>query len=120
MATDICSKFDAAFRNVSAYALIFDGKAVGRVVVKYGNAATAYVQVWGVPMTTARATGYGYDKESAAVIDAIKRFSPSEAPADAAGALAWMRARSTAAAWSGSANWRNALEAAGFTVATVI
>ena len=114
------SKFDTAFRNVSAYALIFGGEPVGRVVVKYGNAATAYVQVWGAPMATARATGYGYDKESHAVIDAIKRFDPSEAPAHAHGALAWMRARSTAEAWNGSTHWHDALEAAGFTVATVI
>ena len=120
MSNTIYSKFDAAFRNVSAYALIFDGRNVGRVVVKYGNAATAYVQIWGAPMATVRATGYGYDKESAAVIDAIKRFDPSEAPADAAGALAWMRARSTAEAWRGSTNWRNALAGAGFTVAAVI
>lgn len=120
MTDTIYSKFDAAFRNVSAYALIFNGKAVGRVVVKYGNAATAYVQIWGAPMATARATGYGYDKTSQAVMGAFKRLDPSEAPTDSIDALAWMRARSTAEAWSGSTNWRNALEAAGFTVATVI
>ena len=46
--TDIYDKFDAATRAFEAYAILRDGKPVGRIVIKFGNAATAYVQVWGV------------------------------------------------------------------------
>ena len=77
---DIYDKFDAATRDMTAQALLMDGKAVGRIVIKFGAAATAYVQIWGAPMATGRATGYGYDKASAAVMAAIRAFpsAPSE------------------------------------------
>lgn len=117
---DTYSKFDAATRNMTAQALLLDGKAVGRIVIKHGAAATAYVQIWGAPMATARATGYGYDKATQAVMSAIGRFDPSEAPQDSPCALAWMRIRSMAKAWDGGTRYASALEAAGFTVCNVI
>ncbi len=69
---------------------------------------------------TARATGYGYDKGSAAVMNAIRRLDPSEAPEETPHALAWMRLRSCAAAWDGGTRYANAIEAAGFTICNVI
>jgi len=117
---DTYSKFDGATSKFSAYALLLDGKPVGRIVIKFGASATAYVQIWGAPMATARATGYGYDKATQAVMDAIGRFDRSEAPQDAEGALAWMRIQSVAQCWDGGTRYRAALENAGFILATVI
>ena len=51
--TQIYDQFDSATRGISAVALIRDGRSVGRVVLKFGNAATAYVQLWGATMTRA-------------------------------------------------------------------
>jgi hypothetical protein len=69
------AKFDTAFQNVSAYHLSLNGEAFGRVVLRHGNAITCYFHVWGLPMVDARATGWGYDKASAAVDGAIEQFA---------------------------------------------
>jgi len=115
---DTYKKFDAATGNFSAYALLFDGKPVGRIVVKFGAAATTYVQIWGAPMATARATGYGYDKATQAVMDAIGRLQNDDCPVDEC--KAFDRIRAVAAQWEGGTRYQTALEQAGFTLATVI
>ena len=116
--TDTYGKFDTATRDISAYALLLDGKPVGRIVIKFGAAATAYVQIWGAPMATARATGYGYDKATQAVMDAIGRLQNDDCPVDEY--KAFDRIRAVAAQWKGGARYQTALENAGFTLATVI
>jgi hypothetical protein len=112
-------KFDAATRNMTAQALIFDGRAVGRIVIKHGNAANAFVQVWGAPMATARATGYGYDRNSAAVMAAISKLAECPNANDAIAYEAFNRIRAIAADWNGGTRYENALEAAGFHVSTI-
>jgi len=120
MSSNTYERFDKATGNFSAYAILRDGKPVGRIVVKFGAAATAFVQVWGAPISIHRATGYGYDKASAAVMGAI--LDMSEAPhvddteASAAHKALWL----TAEAWDGGTRYTTALERAGFTLANVI
>lgn len=83
------SAFDGSHvKSVSAYVLIHadsdrPGKVAGRIVANYsdnpnGSVVTATVHVWDGPLaacpsTTGRAGGYGYDKMSAAVYDALDR-----------------------------------------------
>ena len=112
--------FDKATRHFEAYAILLNGKAVGRVVIKYGNAATAFVQVWGAEMVIGRATGYGYDKATAAVEAAatkLRKFSPYEEAGRKAIACF---DRAFADKGAGGARWPSRLEAEGLTICNVI
>jgi hypothetical protein len=115
---DIHDKFDRATGNISAYALLWEGKPVGRLVIKFGAAATAYVQIWGAEMVSCRATGYGYDNATAAVMGALARLASVDAPqgneAPFVALLDGLRA------WDGGTSYPNAIEAAGFVLARVI
>lgn len=116
--TDVYDRFDAATRSFRAWALLRDGKPVGRVVVKFGNAATAYVHLTGSQMATGRATGGGYDKESAAVRGAIAKLDPSIAD-EARGALIERLKVRNEGAGTGE-NWTTLVVDAGFQLAAVI
>lgn len=118
--TQIYEKFDAATRNITAQALLFDGKPVGRIVIKHGAAATAYVQVWGASMASARATGYGYDKASAAVMSAILALPDAPDKADSLASDAHRKLVVAADYWNGGTRYATALENVGFTVCNVI
>lgn len=117
---DIYEKFDKATAQFEACALLREGKPVGRVVIKYGNAATAFVQIWGAPMATGRATGYGYDKGSAAVMAAIDNLTVQPDRCDEEATAAFAAIIAAAQSWDGGTRWRNVLKAAGFTIAGVI
>lgn len=118
--TDIYEKFDKATGNISAYALLWQGKPVGRIVIKFGAAATAYVQIWGAPMSSARATGYGYDKVSVAVMAAIARMNDWPSGQDEPALLAFARLQEARTHWNGSTRFTDAIERAGLTIANVI
>lgn len=67
-------------KSVSAIALLWEGKPAGRIVANYsdGGTVTASVGVWvgplkDMPYTTGQAGGYGYDKLSAAVYEALTK-----------------------------------------------
>lgn len=118
--TQIYERFDAATRNITAQVLLFDGKPVGRIVIKHGAAATAYVQIWGATMASARHTGYGYDKTSAAVMSAILALPDAPDKADSVASDAHRAAWLVADEWNGGTRYTNALENAGFIVCNVI
>jgi len=120
--TDIYTQFDKATVSLTAAALVLDGEAVGRVVVKYGAAATAYVQVWGAAMAKGRATGYGYDKTTAAIADAVRHLILASVSAgDTQAHDAMTRVLSAFAdGGAGGERWDTRLRAAGFTVCNVI
>ena len=121
--TQIYDQFDSATRGISAVALIRDGRSVGRVVLKFGNAATAYVQLWGATMTRGRATGYGYDKASAAVGDAARRLLALLLSGEDGGQIDPATISAFAEAFDQGRegrSWQSALEHAGFTLAIVI
>lgn len=80
--SDIYRKFDRAFANVDAYCVLKDGKPVARVCLKYpkdgAGRLTAFVQVYGFEMKRGWASGYGYDKATAAVSSCAPLFAHLE------------------------------------------
>lgn len=70
----VWNRFDSAFQGVSAFAILnASGEYVCRVCVKYPpkghgeRPVYAYVHFIGFPVLIGKATGYGYDKTSAAI-----------------------------------------------------
>lgn len=76
--TTVYDKFDAHFPKVSAYALIYKGKALGKIVVKYPKDGAGrlhtYIHIHGTQMQTAFVGGYGYDKSAAALQKAMDKL----------------------------------------------
>ena len=73
----IYDQFDAAFRHVTAKAIMYNGKHVANVSLKYGSRVYAYVHFIGSEMVRGFAGGGGYDKASAAVFEAIDKLKSS-------------------------------------------
>jgi hypothetical protein len=122
---EIYDQFDRAFAKVSAWAILKDGKAVGRVAVKYTRdgmgRATFYLQSWGLPMVKGSAAGTGYDKTSAAAYRAaIALRKASDANPDNPDNRHGPEIAAALILSPDGQRWCNALEAAGFDVATVI
>lgn len=115
-------QFDAAFSKISAYVVFKGAENVGRVVFKYGNRAHCYAQVWGAPMAHAHASGYGYDKTTAACEVAIARIAlrPDSCATPAAPVLRHLAAWQAAMKGKDGETWRRRLEDAGYTVAHAI
>lgn len=112
--TGIYDQHAAAFRNVSAFIIAKDGERVASVAIKFpkdgASRLYAYVHWNGLAMVRGSANGYGYDKRSAAVSDALCRIDP------AGPASAQLNAFVGAALAMDSQDWTRALEAAGFTI----
>ena len=117
--TKIYDQFDKATSNTTAVALIYAGRVAGRIVIKFGAAATAYVQIWGVEMTNGRATGGGYDKATAAVEAAVAKGKGLSAGDNISAANALWALRSAFDGADGR-GWEQRLETCGFTIARVI
>jgi hypothetical protein len=116
--TDIYEKFDAAFRHISAFAILKNGKHVANVTLKHGNAVTAFVHWIGLEMTTGRAGGGGYDRASAAVAAAARKTKGGDAPKPCQ--LNADHFIGVLIDKTDSNRWQSALEAEGYTVANVI
>ncbi len=75
--TDIYDFHTKAFRNVSAYVVLKDGERVATIAFKFpadgAGRLYAYVHWLGIPMVRGYAGGYGYDKRSAAVANAVRK-----------------------------------------------
>ena len=75
---DIYDQHDAAFARVSAFVICRDGERVATVALKFpadgAGRLHAYVHWLGLPMVRGFAGGYGYDKRSAAVIEATGKI----------------------------------------------
>lgn len=116
--TKTYERFDRAFKRQTAYAILRAGKPVGRIALKYGASAQAYVQLWGADMQAGQATGYGYDKQSAAVESAVEKLRLSDrweaAEREALGEL-----QEGFAAANGE-RWTTIFEQAGYVLALVI
>ena len=116
--TKIYDQHAAAFRNVSAFVILKDGERVATVALKFpadgAGRLYAYVHWLGTEMVRGFAGGYGYDKRSAAVSDAIRR-NAGKVDNEAPDTDAW--AAFSAALWNdGGDDWTRALEKAGFQV----
>lgn len=78
--TKVYEQHDKAFQNVSAYVVLDkNGEHVASVKFKFPRDGAgrlyAYVHWIGLQMVRGSASGYGYDKRSAAVADAVGRFA---------------------------------------------
>lgn len=71
------AQFDKAFNRVAAYVVLKDGECVAKISIKFpadgAGRLYAYVHWLGVEMVRGSASGYGYDKRSAAVADACTK-----------------------------------------------
>jgi len=116
--TEIYSKFDKAFSNVSASVVLFNEQMVAKVAHKHGASVTAFVHWLGVEMVAGRAGGGGYDRATAACAAAAEKLPLG---LDAETGMAWDSNhryndfRRALVADNGR-RWANALENAGFTV----
>lgn len=109
---DTYDKHKRAFPSVSAYVIVKDGKQVGKVAIKYGARLQAYVHLHGAPMSYGSAGGGGYDKTSAAIIEAIERHSRDAYAPD----LARIDAIKAAFKSGDERHWDSILRSAGFDV----
>lgn len=116
--TEIYQQFDKAFNRVSAYVVLDKaGECVAKVAFKFpadgAGRLYAYVHWIGVPMVRGFAGGYGYDKRSAAVANAVRHL-----PAILQSSSTWEPniAFKTALEKDGGEYWDTRLRNAGFTV----
>lgn len=115
----IYDQHDAAFKSVSAYVILKDGKPVAKVAFKFGSAVTAYVHWIGIEMTRGQAGGGGYDRQSAAVAKAADKAIAAHSGGDWEPTKHEDFARATffrVAREDGGETWLRSLENAGFTV----
>lgn len=74
--TNIYDLHDKAFSNVQAFVIAKDSERVATVAFKYPKDGAGrlycYLHILGFPMVRACASGYGYDKRSAAAAAAAK------------------------------------------------
>ncbi len=74
---DIYEQHSSHFKAVSAYVILKGGERVATIAFKFpadgAGRLYAYVHWLGVPMVRGHAGGYGYDKRSVAVWDAVHR-----------------------------------------------
>ena len=80
--SDIYDQHKAAFSQVSAFVIMKNGDKIATVALKFpkdgAGRLTAYVHWLGCEMTRGNASGFGYDKGSAAVADAARKITRSE------------------------------------------
>lgn len=121
--TKIYTQHDAAFNRVSAYVILRNGEHVAKVAFKFpadgAGRLYAYVHWFGIEMVRGYANGYGYDKKSAAVEDAISAAAKriiSSPEKHSFSYLEFCRALTNI----GGNNWDRALVDAGFTVIQAI
>ena len=85
--SDIYDQHRAAFDQVSAYVILRGGERVATVALKFPKDGAgrlfAYVHFIGLPMVRAYAGGYGYDKRTAAVIEAARKIGRFDYAEDA-------------------------------------
>ncbi len=118
----VYKQFEAAFPQVSAYAVIRDGKPMAKVALKFaksGLSTCAYVHWIGLPMVRGVANGGGYDKASAACSIAMGKTRDPLDIGKRDDVHLWDLFRSTLAKDDGQ-HWDNRLRAAGFDVFQVV
>jgi hypothetical protein len=75
--TDIYEQHEKAFARVSAFVILRNGERVATIAFKFpadgAGRLYAYVHWLGVPMVRGGASGYGYDKRSAACFNALAK-----------------------------------------------
>lgn len=113
---DTYEKYDNATCDLSAYAILFEGHYVAKIVLHHEEACTAFVHVFGAEMVSARTTGYGYDQPSHAIRSACGKLQDYTTPDG-------FRSLQMAEAFTEEARgreWGSVLEEAGFRVLNVV
>lgn len=121
--TDIYDQHKAAFANVSAYVICKGGERVATIAFKFPRDGAgrlyAYVHWRGAPMVRGFAGGYGYDKRSAAIANAMRKqiWPPgSSGPGGSEFQAAALHAFREALSDDSGSGWDRRLLTAGFTV----
>jgi len=124
--SNIYDQHRAAFSNVSAFVVMNGAELVAKVAIKFPRDGAgrlyAYVHFFSMPMVRGFAGGYGYDKRTAAVEDAMKKIDPAYFSPDKYGNT-WEKERAECeefrnailAARDGQ-DWTDSFRKAGFTV----
>jgi len=117
----IYEQHSAAFKNVSAYVILKDGERVATIAFKFPKDGAGrlytYVHWLGIEMVRGYANGYGYDKRSAAIENAMQNKGFSTYDKHEIGENSSLRYRFYAALVTiGGNNWDRALHDSGFTV----
>ncbi len=77
MRNPIYDQHDKAFARVSAFVIMKDGERVATVAFKFpadgAGRLQCFLHVLSLPMVKGTASGYGYDKRSAAFADAARK-----------------------------------------------
>lgn len=85
--TDIYETHAKAFAQVAAYVVLHEGERVATVAFKFprdgAGRVTVFVHWIGAEMVKGTASGYGYDKRSAAASDAARKLSKAFATMEA-------------------------------------
>lgn len=123
MPADIYEQHDKAFRDVSAFVILKDGRKVATIALKFPKDGAgrlwAYVHWLGLPMVRGYAGGGGYDKRSAAIASAIRHLAEAqrkEQPLPLPGELRDRAAFAEALEQDIGRGWHQCLELAGFAV----
>lgn len=79
--SNVYDQHRVAFSNVSAFVVMKGTELVAKVAIRFPRKGEgrlyAYVHFFGAPMVRGSAGGYGYDKRTAAVEDAMKKIDPA-------------------------------------------
>lgn len=114
MRNDIYDKFGKAFYYVSAHAAIYEGQFV-KIAFKYpkdgAGRLTCYLHVVGEVMVHGTASGYGYDKASAAMYDAVMKLKGDDKTEKALKDIAHK---------FDSSGWRDSMKESGFEIYSIM
>lgn len=72
----VYDRFDAATNanHIDAYAVLYSGVCIGRVVFKSAGICRCFAQVWNIQMAEGSANGGGYDRHTAAFEHAVSKI----------------------------------------------
>lgn len=116
--TNIYVQHQKTFSNVSAFVITKGKERVATIAFKFPRDGAGrlycYLHIIGVPMVRGHANGYGYDKRSAAMVDAIAKVG--RAASSDAGTSKTYSAFAKAAPKMDAGQWENCLSLAGFNV----
>ena len=124
MTTSNWEKFDKAFNQVSAYVVMdTENNLIAKISVKYpkdgAGRLTAFIHIIGTEIQVGTASGYGYDKSTAAICNASDKFDLSKETCKLSNKqIDFIQMLSTSLAQSG---WQEAIQPKyGFNVIQVI
>lgn len=121
---DIYELHEKAFKQVSAFVIMKDGERVATIAIKFpaDGAGTLYAYVhWiGIEMVRGFARGYGYDKRTAAIANAVQTLKSKnggwKAPVSRADHIGPVLDFLNALARDAGPQWDSQLREAGFEV----